>query len=103
MNKKVIVLTGSTASYIYRFRWILIKRLMDCNYEVVILSPLDRYVPKLVAMGCNHLPLRLNGTGVNPFNELISLIDLIRRYKQINPYLILQFGPKIILLQVLNL
>ena len=89
-----VIISINTTWNIFNFRVGLIKTLQSQGYQVFALSPIDEYVERLEAMGVQHIPIKLDQQGINPFKDL----NLIRQYytifKSIRPDLILSYTIK---------
>ncbi|KNC09847.1 glycosyl transferase family 1 [Klebsiella sp. RIT-PI-d] len=89
-----IALTANTSWYIYNFRRNTILQLIEIGYCVVVVSPTDEYTKKIIALGARHIEIRMNPNGLNPFQDVKTLIEFYRIYKNTNIDVILNFTPK---------
>jgi NAD(P)H-dependent flavin oxidoreductase YrpB (nitropropane dioxygenase family) len=80
---------------VVNFRSRLIASLIEQGWRVVVLSPTDRHVSRLIACGAEHVPLELDNAGTNPLRELRTLWSIRRALKQIAPSVVLTFTPKV--------
>ena len=55
-----VVIVSNTSWYLYNFRSSFIKQLISLNYNVHIISPLDKYVNKLLELGVQHHDIKLS-------------------------------------------
>jgi len=94
-SKGTVCLASNTTWYIYNFRRRLIENLIELGYEVVALSPTDRYVRLLEELGIRHVHLRLNNLSTNPFRELVSLFSMLVSLRRARPGVLLTYTPKI--------
>ena len=95
---KKILLVANTGWYLYNFRLPLARRLRAEGFHVVLVSPYDTYVDRLVAEGFEHRSLqRLSRRGVNPFDELFAVGELIRLYRDERPRAVHHFTIKCVL------
>tara|TARA_B110000211_G_C14057635_1_gene544085 strand:- start:110 stop:1222 length:1113 start_codon:yes stop_codon:yes gene_type:complete len=89
-----VIISLNTTWNIFNFRVGLIKTLQSQGYQVFAVSPMDEYVERLEEMGVQHIPIKLDQQGINPFKDL----NLIRQYytifKSIRPDLILSYTVK---------
>ncbi|MGE0278747.1 MAG: glycosyltransferase family 4 protein [Nitrospiraceae bacterium] len=92
---RLICIAANTCWYLFNFRSNLISRLIQDGYEVVAISPPDKYVEKVSALGAEFLPLSLDNTGTNPIKELLTIGRIVALLHQSQPSLILSFTPKI--------
>ncbi|MBC70321.1 glycosyltransferase family 4 protein [Acinetobacter sp.] len=91
---KIIAITSNTSWYLYNFRKNTILQLVKKNYEVIAISPDDKYSEKLKQLGCKHINIVIDKNGKNIFVDLwtiISYLNILRKYK---PKIILSFTPK---------
>jgi glycosyltransferase involved in cell wall biosynthesis len=93
--RPVACLSANTTWYVVNFRSRLITSLIDQGWRVVVLSPTDRHVSRLIACGAEHVPLKLDNAGTNPLRELHTLWSIRRTLKQIAPSVVLTFTPKV--------
>lgn len=93
--KKILIVDNSSWT-IYRFRLPLVKKLKNQGYEVVVASPVDEYIHYLNESDFNkHIQLhQLDRAGKNPFQDMLSLIELFRIFKKEKPSLVISFTLK---------
>jgi len=89
-----ILLFANTDWYLYNFRLALIKELRERGSEVVLLSPPGDFHQRLKEQGLTWLPFPLARQGINPFNEIVTLLHLIRVYQQVRPEIVHHFTIK---------
>jgi len=89
-----VIISINTTWNIFNFRVGLIKALQSQGYQVFAISPTDKYVERLEEIGVQHISVKLDQKGINPFKDL----NLIRQYytifKSIRPDLILSYTIK---------
>ena len=94
--KKILILSNSSGG-LYNFRFELIKKLTDLNYEVFFSVPqdiTDNKVKLLIETGANFIHTPMNRRGMNPIEDL-KLINLYKKIiKDINPDIILTYTIK---------
>ena len=93
--RPIACLSANTTWYVVNFRSRLIASLIEQGWRVVVLSPTDRHVSRLIACGAEHVPLELDNAGTNPLRELHTLWSIRRALKQIAPSVVLTFTPKV--------
>ncbi len=95
MFEKVLIISNISTSLI-NFRGELIKKWIDLDYEVYTLSPeyKSHHRDILKSWGVKTVEYNLNRSGLNPFKDLKSLIDLANEIKEINPDYILAYTIK---------
>lgn len=92
--KKNILLVSNTSWYLFNFRKNTILKLIDLGYEVSILAPLDSYSNRLIDLGCNYHPLKIDNKGVNPFKDTLLFLKLLLNLLKIKPDVICCFTIK---------
>jgi glycosyltransferase involved in cell wall biosynthesis len=93
--RPIACLSANTTWYVVNFRSRLIESLIDQGWRVVVLSPPDRHVERLAALGAEHVPLTLDNAGTNPLRELGTLWRIRKALTRIKPSVVLTFTPKI--------
>jgi glycosyltransferase involved in cell wall biosynthesis len=93
--RPIACLSANTTWYVVNFRSRLIESLIDQGWRVVVLSPPDRHVERLAALGAEHVPLTLDNAGTNPLRELGTLWRIRDAMARIRPAVVLTFTPKI--------
>lgn len=85
---KKILLIANTDWYLYRFRLLLAQTLREKGYEVILVSPVGRYVPDIQAEGFKHLCWPVSRQSINPFLEIKSIAKLLNIFRQELPDLV---------------
>jgi len=93
--RPIACLSANTTWYVVNFRSRLIESLIDQGWRVVVLSPPDRHVERLAALGAEHVLLALDNAGTNPLRELGTLWRIRDAMARIRPAVVLTFTPKI--------
>jgi len=81
---KILILTN-TIEGLYNFRYELLERLINEEFEIYFSIPEsknDTKVKKLIELGCNYIETNLDRRSTNPFKDL----KLIKQYKDIIKY-----------------
>lgn len=78
MRNKILILANNDVG-LFNFRYELIDRLLNSDYEVHISLPYGPKVDKLKSIGCIYHETNMDRHGKNPYNE----IKLYRIYKKI--------------------
>lgn len=81
MIKKRVGIVSNTSWSIYNFRLGLIKRLRDSGYSVFLIAPKDNFTSKLIEEGFTYCEINMDKSGTNPFNDLITIRQIIKVYK----------------------
>jgi len=91
------LLFANTAWYLYNFRFPLADALRSQGYDVVLVSPIDEYAGKLTAAGFRWVEFPFSRKGQNPFQELVTISQLIKLYRQEMPDFVQHFTIKCVL------
>ena len=91
---KKIILFSNTCWSLYNFRISLIKKLIDQNYKIYILSNKDTTTKKLIKIGCVFYDISIDRRGVNFLDEIICLIKIYKKIKRISPNVLFNFTIK---------
>tara|TARA_R110001583_G_scaffold192734_1_gene359659 strand:+ start:10673 stop:11794 length:1122 start_codon:yes stop_codon:yes gene_type:complete len=89
-----IAISANTSWYLYNFRKNTIIALIDKGYHVVAVAPKDEYTIKLLDLGCDFSHVNIDKGGTNPINDIVSIIDFYRVYKNKKIDVVLNFTPK---------
>ena len=93
-----ILLVANTGWYLYNFRLPLARKLRAEGFNPVLVCPDDTYVERLAAEGFEiKLLSRLSRRGMNPFFELIALLELVKLYWSEKPRAVHHFTIKCVL------
>lgn len=93
MSKRVLFLVNHAIS-IYNFRKELVEKLLAEGYEVIISSPADIRINKLVEMGCRFEEIEMDRRGTNILKELNLFLKYRSLIKNVNPSVILSYTIK---------
>lgn len=97
-ERKKILLVANTGWYLYNFRLPLARRLREEGFEVILVSPYDSYVERILAEGFEYRQLRqLSRRGINPVKEVVALFELVRLYLREKPRAVHHFTIKCVL------
>jgi glycosyltransferase involved in cell wall biosynthesis len=69
-----LVIASNTAWSLFNFRAGLIRTLISCGYDVVVVAPYDEYAPRLSSLGCRYVSLHMDNKGTNPARDLLLLL-----------------------------
>ncbi len=91
-----IALVANSTWNIYNFRQNIINKLLEEGHEVTVIAPVDEYLEyKEKYPGINHFGLKTLGRdSTNPFRDFLLILELIRRYSQVKPDLIIHYTNK---------
>ena len=89
-----IAVVANTSWYILNFRANLIDALTLLGHEVIVIAPRDSYSEKFQKLGIKHVPIKLSGSGTNPFVEVRTIAELCSIFKTHRVELIFSYTPK---------
>jgi glycosyltransferase involved in cell wall biosynthesis len=89
-----ICLVANTEWYLYNFRLALAKELRSIGWEVIMISPPGPYAAMLEGEGFIWQEWLLNRRGLNLWQELNSLIQMVKIYRKHRPLLVHHFTVK---------
>jgi len=89
-----IVISINSAWNIVNFRASLIRALIGCGYDVVVVAPPDAHAAQIPLMGCRLIPIEMDNGGTNPFLDLKLLFDYHRVLSQVRPVCFLGYTVK---------
>lgn len=92
--KKVLVMVNRDF-VLYNFRIELVERLLQENYKVYICLPYGEKVDKMIAMGCEYIPVEIDKRGMNPFKDSKLIAGYWKIFKKIKPDMILTYTTKV--------
>ncbi len=95
-GSKHILIVANTSWNIHNFRLNVIRALLERDYQVTVLAPVDEYVRyKREFPLVEHCDLRkLDRDSINPHKDLKLMIELYKSYKSIKPDLIIHYTVK---------
>jgi glycosyltransferase involved in cell wall biosynthesis len=96
MYPKKVAIVANTTWNIYNFRLNIIRKLISEGHEVIVMSPLDKFITYTENIPeVTHIPIRhLDRDSVNPIQDLRLLFELIRLYRKHKPDLVLHYTVK---------
>lgn len=94
--KKRIAVVANTTWNIYNFRQNILRKLISEGHEVIVMAPVDTFITYTESIReVTHVPIRyLDRDSVNPFQDLLLLLELIRLYRKHKPDLVLHYTIK---------
>lgn len=92
-NKKILILANRYTTLL-NFRFELIERLLENDYELITSLPYHDKIQKLKDIGCIYEDINIDRHGINPAKELNIIKEYSRLIKKYNPNLILSFTIK---------
>lgn len=92
MNKKIVICLN-TSWNIYNFRLNLARTLKNIGYKVILIAPYDKY-SEILKQEFEYHDLYINNKGTNPIEDLKTLLELYKLYKNIKPDIVLNYTIK---------
>ena len=94
LYKKKIIVTANSSWNIVNFREGIVLELISNGFEVVIVSPRDEFVPRLLDLGCYYININIDKKGVNPINDLYLLFQYLKIFYKERPDIVLSYTAK---------
>lgn len=96
MKLKKVILIGTTGSSFYGFRADLIKNLVSDGHQVYAFTSeyTDACLDKIKVLGAIPICYELSRGGLNPFSDIASTMQLVRKIKLIKPDLVFSYFSK---------
>jgi len=91
--KKIIIISCASRDFLL-FRLGLLKELKARGFNIIISAPHDNYSDKLIKLGYNFLNLQINRKGLNPIEDLILFIKILKILLKEKPNIIINFSIK---------
>lgn len=91
-----VILIGNIPESLITFRRPLMEQMVRSGHEVLACSPPDSQIipSQLQALGIGYQPIPLSRAGMNPIQDLQTLIAFVRLFRQVRPDLILNYTIK---------
>ena len=89
-----VAIVINTSWNIYNYRQGLIKSLLDKGVEVIAIAPKDDFSHKLIELGCDFVPLKMDNKGINPLKDILLFFRFLFLYDKIKPDCILHYTIK---------
>ena len=86
--KPKVILTANTDWYLYNFRIALAKYLREREIEVVLVSPMGKFVSKLQEQGFRWIRWEVGRQTITPWTEIVATYRLFQIYRQEQPNLV---------------
>ena len=93
-SKHKVLLVSNTSWYLYNFRRHLCRALRDYGFNVIIVSPRDKYTDLLQGEGFEYFNWGLDRKSLNPIKELLSIYRLSKLYRSSDPIIVHHFTIK---------
>jgi glycosyltransferase involved in cell wall biosynthesis len=93
MKKKIVISINSSWN-IFNFRIGLIRALIEHDYEVIAVAPLDDYSQRLEELGCKYVPIPMDSNGTHPGRDLLLLIRYFNLLRTLKPHAFLGYTVK---------
>jgi len=89
-----IVFCANSSWYLYNFRKSTIQEFISAGYDIYCIAPEDDYSKNLESMGVTFSSFKFHSNSLNPFKEIITLLNLIKIYLKIRQDYTFNFTPK---------
>jgi glycosyltransferase involved in cell wall biosynthesis len=89
-----IAIVSNTAWYLFNFRLNLMRALLQAGHEVVAVAPQDEYVARIEAVGATFAHVSINGRGVNPLREALTVGAFWQIFRHQRVDMVLSYTPK---------
>ena len=97
MSKRIIIVTNSSSNLL-SFRGQLIKKLIDKNFQVLVIIPKKDFSTdfenKVLALGAKTSTIPLDRAGMNPFKDILTYLSLRSTFKNFKPDIVLSYTSK---------
>ena len=85
-NKTKVMFVVTEDWYFYSHRLLLALRLKELGYDVLLATKVSKYEEQISHLGIHVFPLkRLRRSSLNPFSELMSLVELYIVLRKVRP------------------
>lgn len=91
--KKVIIFSNADSHFFAHLLPIATKAI-ELGYDVNLITKVTDYKDRIESFGIKVLPISLDRKGINPFSELLTLIELIRIIRSSRPDILHNFTIK---------
>lgn len=92
--KPKIIIGLNAAWNLYNFRSGLILFLLKNGFDVVGIAPEDEYTPRVKALGCRFINVKMSPKGLNPWKDVQLLYQYYKIFKYEKPDVFLGFTVK---------
>lgn len=75
----------------------LIKNIIECGHEVIAVAPENEQREQIEKLGAKYVTLPIDGTGLNPFKDLVTFLRLHKMIKRVMPDLLFSYTIKPVL------
>lgn len=91
---KLIAFVSYNTWTMYNFRLEVIQNFLDRGFRVLIIAEEDEWAPRLLAMGCRFVPVKIRNRSLNPVHDLQLFFRLRQIYKKCQPDFIFHYVAK---------
>ncbi|MEZ8967569.1 glycosyltransferase family 4 protein [Vibrio breoganii] len=93
-----VIIVGAFTGSLINFRGKLIEKLSKSNCNVITMSGMENEKPiyrtELEMLGANHLSYPVSRNGLNPIQDFVTLLSLIRNFRTYKPKVVLAYTIK---------
>jgi glycosyltransferase involved in cell wall biosynthesis len=94
-NNTHVCLVANTSWSMIKFRKNLITYLLQNDFKVSVIAPMDEYSAQITDLGANFIELKmLSGKGKNPLNDIKLVREFKSIYRQLKPDILFQYTIK---------
>lgn len=93
--KPLIIFTANQSMALYKFRLGVMLFLKNQGYQIIAIAPSDSFSQKIVQLGIQFIPVKLNSYKKNPIADIKLFINLLILYKQLKPIFIFHYTVKL--------
>ena len=83
-----ILFVVNHAGFFLSHRLPIAKAAQRAGYDVIVVTPKSRHVPRIQAAGLEWAPLRLSRSGTRPWTEAMTFASLFSIYRRLKPDLV---------------
>jgi glycosyltransferase involved in cell wall biosynthesis len=89
-----VLVIANNDSGLFKFRNELLSKMIADGYSVYFTVPFGEQIGNLIEIGCQYIKLEFNRRGINPFADIIQMVQYIRIIKEIKPDVVLTYTVK---------
>jgi len=94
IKKKKVLITANTTWNLLNFRSGLIKKLVECGFDVIAVAPMDEYYKRIESLGCRYVSLPMDNKGTHPVHDIQLILGFFELFLLEKPDVILAYTVK---------
>lgn len=94
MNNKRLLIVANDSGGLYRFRKMLMEKLISDGNSVIAMTPFDTDVEELKKIGLSIIESQIDRRGINPLKDIKLCLSYFRKLKKIKPDLVITYTIK---------